>query len=320
MNPQSLRIIFVVMLPLFILSIDCKKDGGTIIPPDPPPPGEDTTANPRKLIDNAGYPDWSPTGERIAFVRNDSIRLWYFADKHEEFITTGTEPNFSPDGKKITFERDKKIYWIDVETKQETYLTDGITPNWSANGKWIAFANKTASRLLTDGTIIYGEPSPDSSIYYYDLDSNKINRVVITNYDSLYIGDKLSLFFPTWGMNDSILFFSSEIGIRQVKITGGIAVLFWFPLPNTTEGLSKKNKITAIGSSGQQRWNEATNRLVYWGLLNTGFNQYTPASMIYNFNTGFQDGGIYEATDPCWEPDGLRFCYHYQNSVWIYKP
>lgn len=285
-------------------------------PPSITPP-DDTTANPRKLIDSAGSPDWSPTGERIAFVRNSTIYLYYFSDKHIDTITTGTEPNFSPDGKKLTFERNKKVYWIDLTSKQETYLADGITPNWSANGKWIAFANKTASQLLTDGTIVYGEPSSDSSVYYFDLDSAKVKRIVITNYDSLYIGPKLSLFSPVWGMHDSVVFFSGEYGLLKVKITGGKAVHYDFDFPGS-QNLRKMISIAQLGNGGQQQWNEATRRLTFFYKDDNGERTYA-VIIVYNFNTGYEDGGLIGASDPCWSPEGMKICFYADNSIWVYK-
>ncbi|HTR80783.1 MAG TPA: hypothetical protein VMM58_04065 [Bacteroidota bacterium] len=310
-------ILRIFLLLLFFLYSGCKDDKPCTACPPSTPPADDTTANPRKLISNGGYPDWSPTNERLAFVRDSSIFLYYFSDKHIDSVTIGTEPNFSHDGTKLTFERDKKIYWMDLTTKQETYLADGITPNWSANGKWIAFANKNASRFLTDGTIIYGQPSPDSSLYYYDLDENSVKRIVITNYDSLWTGN-LSLFFPTWAMHDSILFFSSEFGIWKVHNTGGVGVYFIKDF-SSNANLYKRTSIEDLGNSGQQRWNEATRRLAYFQLDESGDHVYIPRVHVLNFNTGFEDGGIGVATDPCLSPDGTRFAYFAGSSIFVYK-
>ena len=281
---------------------------------DPLTPG---STNPGNGIPHAGYPDWSPTGERLAFVRDSMIYVYYFSDKHIEALTVGTEPNFSPDGARLTFERNKKIYWIDLTTKQETFLADGITPNWSANGNSIAFANEKASRLLTDGTIVYGEMSPDSSLYYYDLQNATVKRVIVTNYDSLYIGSMLSMFSPVWAMHDSILLFSSEFGIWKVKTSGGRAVLFarQFP-PNVV--LEKNQQGEELGNSGQERWNEATRNLVWFQNTAYGVPGFLPVIASYNFDTDILNAPIaYHVSDPCWSPDGKQIACYRNDSVQI---
>ena len=316
MRSHIAKLLLSALLFFFIfLGSVCKNDKPCTTCPTP----DDTTANPRRLIDNAGYPDWSPTGERMAFVRDSLIYLYYFSDKHIEAVTVGTEPNFSPDGGKLTFERDRKIYWIDLTSKQEVYLADGITPNWSANGKWIAFANKSASRLLTDGTIIYGAPSTDSSLYYYDFESSLVKRIVITNYDSLYIGAKLSIFSPVWAMHDSILFFSVEFGLLKVKNSGGLAVGYPLDFPKS-KTVNKRYSIASIGNGGQQRWNEVTRRLIYFANDEIGDHVYQARVHMHDFKTGF-GGAIMqrESTDPTWSTDGKKIGFTYISSVWVYQ-
>lgn len=101
-------------------------------------------------------PDYSPTGERIAFIseRSGSPEIWLCnADGAQPIPLTSFEgpkvtwPKWSPTGEAIVFyseiDGNPEVYTIDVQTRVIKRLTshpawDG-NPQWSRDGRWIYF-------------------------------------------------------------------------------------------------------------------------------------------------------------------------------------
>lgn len=312
LNIQSYYLQIIVCC--MVLFTTCKRDFSPIQDSSPVQPQE----NPYQLIPG-GYPDWSPTGEKLAFIRNNDLHVYYFADSltnkaaFEEWVAeNATEPSFAPDGEKIVFERDRRIYTIDLETRQERFLAEGITPSWSENGKWIAFGHKEAQKVLTDGTQILGQPSPDSSLYYYDLQSGSIVRVLVTNYDSLHIGTLLSMSHPEWAMGDSILLFDTELGIWKVKREGGKAIFF------TDEfNLRKTNSITELAFQGQPAWLNKDSLLAYFLIL----DQRPVGDVIkcISIRSRISALGLKSGfSDPTWSPGGHELVLVKDGSLYVY--
>jgi len=305
-----LKLFIFVLVSITLLNIfGCKKDFSPIYVTNIP----DTTKNPYVLT-TGGYPDWSPTGDKIAFIRNNDLWVYNLKNwREEKIIENATEPAFSPDGRNIAFQRNKKIYIVDLNTKNVTYLCEGITPSWSDNGKWIAFGHKDASYTLTDATQIYGQPSPDSSLYYYDIENNNIERVVITNYDSLWMGLKLSMFSPDWAQDDSLIIFDTEFGIYKACRNGGRAVGY-------PENLLNK-KIMHDSYSRQPKWNENIQRLAYTIYTDRPDIGDVVTSIELTFITNDSSGaaGIGEGTDVTWSPAGNQICYYSNEKIYVKK-
>ncbi|MCZ7569440.1 MAG: hypothetical protein M5U01_12785 [Ardenticatenaceae bacterium] len=129
-----------------------------------------------------GYPNWSPSGDQIAFV--------------------------SPAGEGVTSNRPLNVWVVDVGTGERRQLTQNIsttggTPDWSPDGNWIAF----------EGTALL-----EGSEYQYDLwlvarDGSELKR--LTN-------DPMSDLYPSWVPNrNKIVFRKSGAGIWEVNVVDG---------------------------------------------------------------------------------------------------
>jgi Tol biopolymer transport system component len=88
-------------------------------------------------------PSWSPTGGRIAFIRNGNV--WAMNEDGSSPIQITTlggcsEPAISPDGARVAFGSGGNV-WIQALLPGATpyVLTEGSRPAWSPSGLWIAF-------------------------------------------------------------------------------------------------------------------------------------------------------------------------------------
>ena len=132
---------------------------------------------PKRLTDLPGAeedPEWSPDGERIAFVadRGDGGEILVMsADGSQPRRLTaesGSGPAWSPDGDEIAFERfgdnRSRIVVVNEDGSEERLLgapnTDWYGPAWSPDGKQLAFT--------TDG---------QETIWVMDADGGDVHKV-----------------------------------------------------------------------------------------------------------------------------------------------
>lgn len=179
----------------------------------------------QQLSNNYGAPSWSPDGNQIAYVLNDSnnSNLYIFNLKDESTIQiTNSEsseltPAWSPDGKNIAFVSDRsghlEIYNYTIKTKQIEKLTnfeeDVVTPSWLPDSKaiiyilfdrkkksrkiWMSKLDGSASKIKMDQTsnYIYPRISPDGEVMIFASKNNNTDDYYhIKAYD--FIRDKIN--------------------------------------------------------------------------------------------------------------------------------
>lgn len=150
-------------LIFFLVLFNSCKDDEIVKPNDPPPPAG------YKFIDYE--PSWSPDGETIAFVHNDTslsscgICLIDTNGMNKRQLVSGFSgsPDFSPDGNWITF-ANGQIYKIKINGDSLTQLTYGGSnyyPSWSPDGEWIAY---DSDYLDPTGSIVIWKVKFDNSL------------------------------------------------------------------------------------------------------------------------------------------------------------
>ena len=149
------------------------------------------------------FPRWSPDGSRVAFVsdRTGEDEIWTIAQDGlslPEQLTSGGNaqryaPDWSPDGKRIVFsDKDGKVFILTIADKKLTQIADaprGQTTDyeWSPKGNYVAFS--------------YSSSNGFSSVYIYDVQNNKLNRVTDQMFNS---------FNPAFDPSGDYLYFLSN--------------------------------------------------------------------------------------------------------------
>ncbi|HVO74079.1 MAG TPA: hypothetical protein VMT35_08655 [Ignavibacteriaceae bacterium] len=136
---------------------------------EPPPP----SIQPIDEIPMDKYPDWSPTGEWIAYeheavdFNNDTSGIYIIrpdgTNKHL-IIPGGYHPSWAPDGRKIAFSAttfDGQIWIFNLTSSAYRKLTSegfNIEPAWSNKGDRIAFLSGISTQKLiisdTNGVVL----------------------------------------------------------------------------------------------------------------------------------------------------------------------
>ena len=202
-------------IPLFVLwaLCSCQK----------PPNDEGPVSYPYDIgLGNSPY--WCNNSDTIVFERDSQILLFDTSEAVKELvIENGLNPAISPDGELLAYEWDRVLFLYNFSSRQTIEVGPGIMPDWSSSGYYLAFANSTAHKKLSNGFIVIGTASSDSSLYYYSLIDSAIYNVKIENYSLLHNGSNVTLSSPIWGPADSLLFFTTEYGIWFVSVAGGEA-------------------------------------------------------------------------------------------------
>lgn len=90
------------------------------------------------------YPDWSPNGQKLAFVSNNNIYTINANGTNQQLVATNAnQPTWSPDGQKIAFQKvGAGIRMINADGTNEVVLTNNANdsrPSWSPKGSPVAF-------------------------------------------------------------------------------------------------------------------------------------------------------------------------------------
>lgn len=169
-------------------------------------------------------PDWSPDGERIAFVSDrDGNREIYVMDalgrdvrRLTQHPDTDFAPVWSPDGRQIAFVSERygltELMLAGVESGRLTRLTRNdsldISPAWSPDGTRLAFVSDRDQRW-------------DANIYVMTLATGAVEILQATP------GDDLG---PAWSPDGRYLIYTSDFGNMAIFLanleTGRVVPLF----------------------------------------------------------------------------------------------
>jgi len=200
-----------------------------------------------------GY-SWFEDSRRIAFARKDSIYSIDVITDEEKFIATGEYPEVSPSGNKIAFLRNSSLYIMNENGTSEFHLADSVRERfrWSPNVDKIAFVDYDGAlclidlngngkiKLTPDGSV--GQTiswSPNGSRLVYE----QVYGIGVVNADGT--GNNLiaiNAWSPDWS-NDglNIIYNSTASGLIMVKPDGTDSVqvvplkpsfnIAWSPIP-----------------------------------------------------------------------------------------
>jgi TolB protein len=250
-------------------------------------------------------PDWSPTGDIIAYVHlprdstyliEDGIWLLELHNMERRFLTHGREPEWSPDGSKIAYVNGDNIFVIDVETEEIWQLTDfggSYYPCWSPNGKTIYFDTN------------HNDPNGASVIWKMNSDGN--NKQCISKHgvgewrdpQCSPDGEKIlhSRYLPNDDSSEPELFLMDTTGNNPIQLTSNDA-------DERDADWSPQGDKIVYGSCFHK--NEVEKSGIYIMELDNG--------KIYKINNG---GGY-----PSWSPDGSKIVYYdnydeYHGTLWL---
>jgi Tol biopolymer transport system component len=200
-------------------------------------------------------PDWSPDGQRIAFVswRDRNFEI-YVMNSDGSGLTKLTDnpardyhPCWSPDGQRIVFATDRdenfEIYMMNADGSGKTNISNNPAedraPEWSPDGKWIAFHSKRSGDneiylMKPDGSEVtnltqnpaadsFAAWSPDGKRIVFSSDRDGDDEIYVMNADGSNVvrltHDPGLDGVPTWSPDGNyITFYTDRDGNREVYI------------------------------------------------------------------------------------------------------
>ncbi|MFC1501984.1 hypothetical protein ACFL6A_01065 [bacterium] len=227
------------------------------------------------------FPDWSPTGEKIAFERRGNIYTLLVESGALFLMTEGHSPAWSLDGQYIAFVRDGEIYTVrDIPERPVQKVTLGAMASRVSGLDW-----------GTAGRIAYFQPgdslNSDRYLKIYSFYSNQIHHV---QHESLGYAE-----LPDWSRGGSQLVFSSRsegICIYDVKTEIVRSLVYWGNPGKPCFYSSVDSTFVIFVENGYlYRINpDGTNRSILYG------DDFYPGSMDYSFPTSrltFSQNGIW---------------------------
>ena len=231
-------------------------------------------------LTEGGWPSWSPDGRRIAFHRDERVRVIGADGSGELDLAEGQWPTWSPDGGRIAFFSADGISVVNADGSSARQLRSPALvalhdwgagkPSWSPDGALVAF----------DEVAAYSDGAP-ARIYAMSADGK--TQHILAGYDRYETE-------PSWSPDGSrVVYWSNEIGLAIVPRGGGV------PLP--------LNKSQSASFSARPAWSPDGRSILFNG-----------RSAVRSIMSIAPEGGsprvlIEQGSDAAWSPDGKRIAF-----------